>query len=95
MLIRSAKDKSLHIESWTNEVTWEVTDFGRSRTNDKEYVSNVLILNSSHHVRDSSSASFELFGDHIRNGTMNWTVTLQQPENSYFWSSIRSGLKMF
>ncbi|KAM1588549.1 hypothetical protein ACFX10_027550 [Malus domestica] len=65
-LVLLAKDNSMHIKSWSSEVSWEVTDFSQSTTKKKACTLKILILNPLHHARDSSLASFELLGNCIR-----------------------------
>ncbi|KAM1305603.1 hypothetical protein ACFX2F_023121 [Malus domestica] len=65
-----AKDNSMHIKSWSSEVSWEVTVFCRPNIKKNVCTSRTLILNYSHHARDDSPTLFELLSDHIRNGAM-------------------------
>ncbi|KAM1985392.1 hypothetical protein ACFX16_013566 [Malus domestica] len=74
-LVLPAKENSMHIKSWSFEISWEVTDFGQPNTK-KACTSRILILNPSHLVRDNPLASFELLGDCIRSGAMTGNSTL-------------------
>lgn len=69
-LVLPVKDNSIHIKLWSSEVSWEVIDFGRPNTKKKACTLRILILNSSHHVRDNSPSSFKLRRDCIRSGAM-------------------------
>ena len=71
-----ARDNSMHIKSWSSEVSWEVVDSVRPTTKEKVRMSKILILNHSHHVRDNHLASFELLGDRIRSGAVAWSGAL-------------------
>ncbi|KAM2350132.1 hypothetical protein ACFX1X_013565 [Malus domestica] len=71
-----AKDNSMHIKSWSSEVSWEVVDSVQAYTKKKARISKILILNPSHHAGDNHSASFKLLGDHIRIGAKAWNGTL-------------------
>ncbi|KAM0978606.1 hypothetical protein FF1_014548 [Malus domestica] len=71
-----AKDNSMHIKSWSSEVSWEVVDSVQAYTKKKARISKILILNPSHHADDNHSASFKLLGDHIRIGAKAWNGTL-------------------
>ncbi|KAM1053474.1 hypothetical protein ACFX13_001020 [Malus domestica] len=78
------KTTLIHIKSWSSEVSWEVTDFGRPNTKKKTCTSRILILNPSHHVCDNSRTSFELLGDRIRSAAMTWNSTLSTTEEVVF-----------
>ncbi|KAM3007686.1 hypothetical protein FF2_031904 [Malus domestica] len=70
------KDNSMHIKSWSSEVSWEVVDAVQPNTKKKACTLRVLILNHSHRARDHHLALFKLLGDHIRSGAMAWNGTL-------------------
>ncbi|KAM2960545.1 hypothetical protein FF1_030228 [Malus domestica] len=55
-LVLPIKDNLMHIKSWSSEVSWEVTDFGRPNMKKKACTLRILILNHSHHVHDNSQA---------------------------------------
>ncbi|KAM2630449.1 hypothetical protein TB1_029318 [Malus domestica] len=70
------KNNSMHIKSWSSEVSWEVVDAVQPNTKKKACTLRVLILNHSHHARDHHPTSFKLLGDHIRSGAMAWNGTM-------------------
>ena len=78
------KDNSMHIKSWSSEVSWKVADFVRSNTEKKACTLGILILNPSHHARDNHPASFKLLGDHIRSGAMAWNDALSTTGEAVF-----------
>ncbi|KAM1606964.1 hypothetical protein ACFX1Z_027601 [Malus domestica] len=79
-----AKDNSMHIKSWSSEVSWEVVYSVQPNTKKNAYTSRVLILNPSHHARYNHLASFKLIGDHIRSGSMAWNGTLSTTGEAVF-----------
>ncbi|XP_068317086.1 uncharacterized protein [Pyrus communis] len=78
------KDNSMHIKSWSSEVSWKVANFVRSNTEREACTPGILILNPSHHARDSHPASFKLLGDHIRSGAMAWNDALSTTGEAVF-----------
>ncbi|KAM1355800.1 hypothetical protein ACFX2H_029809 [Malus domestica] len=74
-LVLPVKDNSMHIKSWSSEVSWEVTDFSRLTTKKKASTSTIHILNSSYHACDNSPTSFEILGDHIHSEAVTWNGT--------------------
>ena len=93
-LVLPAKDNSMHIKSWSSDVSWEVTDFGHPNTKKKACTSRILILNPSHHIRDNPPALFELIGDRIRSRAMTWNNTLSTTGEAVFvfWSFCHTAL---
>ncbi|KAM1535832.1 hypothetical protein ACFX1Z_014796 [Malus domestica] len=79
-----AKDNSMHIKSWSSEVSWDVVDSVQADTKKKARISKILILNPSHHAGDNHSASFKLLGDHIRIGAKAWNGTLSTAGEAVF-----------
>ncbi|KAM1136539.1 hypothetical protein ACFX2B_034237 [Malus domestica] len=79
-----AKDNSMHIKSWSSEVSWEVVDSVRPNTKKNACILRVFILNPSHHAHDNHSASFNLLSDHIRSGAMAWNATLSTTGEAVF-----------
>ncbi|KAM2308187.1 hypothetical protein COP1_030335 [Malus domestica] len=80
-----AKDNSMHIKSWSSEVSWDVVDSVQADTKKKARISKILILNPSHHAGDNHSASFKLLGDHIRIGVKAWNGTLSTAGEAVFY----------
>ncbi|KAM1937253.1 hypothetical protein ACFX15_014436 [Malus domestica] len=80
-----AKDNFMHIKSWSSEVSWDVVDSVQTDTKKKARISKILILNPSHHAGDNHSASFKLFGDHIRIEAMAWNGTLSTAGEAVFY----------
>ncbi|KAM1159059.1 hypothetical protein ACFX15_031700 [Malus domestica] len=83
-LVVPAKDNSMHIKSWSSEVSWEVVDSVQPDMKKKACISRFLILNPSHHAGDNHSASFKLLGDHIRSGAIAWNGSLSTAGEAVF-----------
>lgn len=88
------KDNSMHIKSWSFEVSWEVVDSVQPDTKKKACISRILILNPSHHAGDNHSATFKLLGDHIRNGAMTWNGILSTIGDAVFYEFYWKCLKI-
>ncbi|KAM1064509.1 hypothetical protein ACFX2A_029146 [Malus domestica] len=84
MLALPVKDNSMHIKSWSSEVSWEVVNYVRPNTKKKACISRALILNHSHHARDNHSVSFKLLGDHICSEAMAWNGTMSTTREAVF-----------
>ncbi|KAM1552055.1 hypothetical protein PS1_044631 [Malus domestica] len=79
-----AKDNSMHINSWSFEVSWDVVHSVLPNTKKNACTSRILILNLLHHARDHHPASFKLLGDHIHSGAMTWNDTLSTTGKAVF-----------
>ncbi|KAM1396779.1 hypothetical protein ACFX2I_014435 [Malus domestica] len=76
VFVLPTKHNSMHFKSWSSEVSWEVTNFGRPNTKKNACTLRILILNPSHPIRDNPPASFELLVDRICSRAMTWNGIL-------------------
>ncbi|KAM1236840.1 hypothetical protein ACFX1X_038327 [Malus domestica] len=95
-LVLPAKDSSMHIKSWSSEVSWEVIDFGGPNTKKKVCTLRIVILNPSNHVRDSSPGLFKLLGDCIHSGARTWygisSTTREAVFAEFYWEWLEDVL---
>ncbi|KAM1405246.1 hypothetical protein ACFX2F_000097 [Malus domestica] len=92
------KDNSIHIKSWSSEVSWDVVDFVQPDIKKKACILRILVLNSSHHVRDNHLASSELLGDRIRSEAVAWSSTLSTTRGAafveFYWEWLEDVLSL-
>ncbi|KAM2977198.1 hypothetical protein FF2_014166 [Malus domestica] len=83
-LVLPIKDNSMHIKSWSSEVSWELVDSVRPTTKRKVCISRILILNSLHHDRANPLVKSKLLGDRICSGAIAWNSTLSTTGGAAF-----------